>query len=158
MKPLIVYYSFSGNTEEIAKRIKEKTGGALLKIDTVSPYVGDYNAVVEQGKREVEKKYLPPITVPDVALSDYDTVVIGTPVWWYTMAPAVKTFLSENRFDGKKVYPFATNGGWVGHTFEDIQKDMPGAKVYKGLDIYYSGSRLRTDGGKIDEWIKKIEF
>lgn len=158
MKPLIVYYSFSGNTEEIAKRIKEKTGGELLKVDTVSPYVGDYNAVVEQGKREVEKKYLPPIKVPDAALSEYDTVVIGTPVWWYTMAPAIKTFLSENRFDGKKVYPFATNGGWVGHTFEDIKKDMPGATVYKGLDIYYSGSRLRTDGEKIDEWIKKIEF
>lgn len=131
MKPLIIYYSFSGNTEEISKKIKERTGGELLRIDTCTPYTGDYNAVVEQGKQEVEMKYMPPIKPFDTELDSYDTVVIGTPVWWYTMAPAVKTFLHENSLDGKKVYPFATNGGWIGTPLRTLRRRQP-AQMFTG--------------------------
>ena len=43
--------------------------------------------------------------------ADYDVIVLGTPVWWYTFAPAVKTFLESNDFSQKTIFPFATNGG-----------------------------------------------
>lgn len=157
MKTLIIYYSYSGNTKRIAKMLQEKVGGDIVEIDTVSPYEGDYNSVVEQGHDEVKRGYTPEIKPIGINLSDYDTVVLGTPVWWYTMAPAIKTFISSNDFSNKTVFPFATNGGWIGHTFEDIEKSMPGAKIMPGADIYFSESILKTPEKEITSWAEKIE-
>ena len=58
-----------------------------------------------------------------VNLADYDVIAIGTPTWWYTMAPAVLTFLTTNDFTGKTVIPFMTNGGWPGHVIIDMEEN-----------------------------------
>lgn len=52
----------------------------------------------------------------DYNLDDYDEIIIGTPVRWYTMVAAIRTFLKENDLSGKIIRPFATNAGWIGHT------------------------------------------
>lgn len=57
MKTLIVYYSYSGNTKRIAEMIQSKIGGDTARIETVNPYAGDYNSVVEQGKKEVDSGF-----------------------------------------------------------------------------------------------------
>ena len=115
-KLLIVYYSWSnGNTERIAKKLQSVAGGDLLKIDTAVPYSGSYDDVVDQGQREVNQGYEPELKPLNVNPADYDVIAVGTPTWWYTMAPAVKTFLHKNTFAGKTVVPFMTNGGWPGH-------------------------------------------
>ena len=57
-----------------------------------------------------------------VNLAGYDVIAVGTPTWWYTMAPAVKTFLHRNDFARKTVVPFMTNGGWLRHVIEDMKK------------------------------------
>lgn len=69
---------------------------------------GDYNAVVAQGEEEIRRGFMPEIRPFGARTADYDTVILGTPVWWYTFAPAVKTFLAGNDLAGKTVYPFAT--------------------------------------------------
>ena len=123
-KLLIVYYSWSnGNTERIAKMLQKEAGGDLLKIDTKTPYAGSYDEVVEQGQEEVKRGYEPEIKSVDKNIADYDVIAVGTPTWWYTMAPAVRTFLHEQDFSGKTVIPFMTNGGWPGHVIKDM-KDM----------------------------------
>ena len=87
-KLLIVYYSWSnGNTERIAKLLHDVTGGDLLKIDTAMPYSGSYDNVVAQGQREVNRGYEPELKPVTVNPSDYDVIALGTPTWWYTMAP-----------------------------------------------------------------------
>lgn len=111
MKTLIVYYSYTGNTKKIAEKIHKEIGGDIAEIKTVVPYKESYNSVVEQGKKEVNQGYMPEIEPLGVNLEEYDTIILGTPVWWYTFAPAVKTFLEQNDFSGKKIYTFATNGG-----------------------------------------------
>ena len=157
MKTLIVYYSYSGNTKRIAEMIQSKIGGDVARIETVNPYEGDYNSVVEQGKKEVDSGFAPEIKPMNINMSDYDTIVIGTPVWWYTYAPAVKTFLNENDFSGKTVYSFATNGGWIGHTFKDIQHECAGAEIKPGLNIRFDEERLVTPEAEIYDWINKIK-
>lgn len=98
-KLLIVYYSWSnGNTERIAKMLQKEAGGDLLKIDTKTPYAGSYDEVVEQGQEEVKRGYEPEIKSVDKNIADYDVIAVGTPTWWYTMAPAVRTFLHEQDF------------------------------------------------------------
>ena len=105
-KLLIVYYSWSnGNTERIAKKLQSVTGGDLLKIDTAVPYSGSYDDVVDQGQREVNQGYEPELKPLGVDPAEYDCIAVGTPTWWYTMAPAVKTFLHQQHFSGKTVPP-----------------------------------------------------
>lgn len=98
MKALIVYYSYTGNTKRIAQMIQNEIGGDIAEIETVVPYEGDYNIVVDQGHEEVNRGFMPQIKPLNVNIKDYDTVILGTPVWWYTFAPAVKTFLNNNDF------------------------------------------------------------
>ena len=157
MKTLIVYYSYSGNTKRIAEMIQSKIGGDTARIETVNPYEGDYNSVVEQGKKEVDSGFAPEIKPMNINMSDYDTIVLGTPVWWYTYAPAVKTFLDENDFSGKTVYAFATNGGWIGHTFNDVERECTGAEIKPGLNIRFDEERLVTPESEIYDGINKIK-
>lgn len=94
-KMLVVYYSWSnGNTKQIAEQLAKETGAELAEIDTVQPYTGSYDEVVDQGQREVNAGYKPEIKPLTVNIQDYDVIAVGTPTWWYTMAPAVLTFLS----------------------------------------------------------------
>ena len=107
MKSLILYYSYRGNTQRIAERIHSAIGGDIARIDTVVPYTGSYDDV-------------PELKAMDIDLDRYDTIVLGTPVWWYTCAPATRAFLTAHDLGGKTVYPFATNGGWLGRTLKDV--------------------------------------
>lgn len=157
MKNLIVYYSYSGNTKQIAELIKTKINADIVEIKTKQEYKGTYNQVVEQGKKEVNEGFEPEINQLNIDLSAYDNIILGTPVWWYTFAPAVKTFLSSYNLSGKTIYPFATNGGWIGHTFEDIEKALKSSSVKEGLDIYFAGGNLKTPLNKIENWIEKIK-
>ena len=96
-KMLIVYYSWSnGNTKRIAEQLQTATGADIVRIETVQPYQGTHNAVVRQGQDEVNTGYEPPIRPTPYDVQDYDIIAVGTPTWWYTMAPAVKTFLHSN--------------------------------------------------------------
>ena len=160
-KLLIVYYSWSnGNTERIAKKLQSVAGGDLVKIDTALPYSGSYDDVVTQGQREVNRGYEPEIKPLNVNIADYDVVAIGTPTWWYTMAPAVKTFLHANDFTGKTVVPFMTNGGWPGHVIKDMKQLCAGAKTDCELQVQFDstgGDHLETPEAQIDAWAQNVK-
>ena len=160
-KLLIVYYSWSnGNTERIAKMLQSKVGGDLVKIDTVQPYIGSYDDVVNQGQEEVNRGYEPEIKPLGVDISDYDVIAVGTPTWWYTMAPAVLTFLHGQDFTGKTVVPFMTNGGWPGHVIKDMKAACKGAEVTCEMQVQFDstgGDRLETSEKQIEQWIQKVK-
>lgn len=156
MKNLILYYSYGGNTRKIAHMLQKEIGGELAEIETVTPYTGDYNYVVDQGQREVNSGFMPEIQPLRADMKEFDRIVLGSPVWWYTFAPAVKTFLMQNDLSGKEIYPFATNGGWIGHIFKDIKASCPSARVKKGLNVRFDEHRLRTPEKEILAWAKRI--
>ncbi len=156
MRTLILYYSYGGNTKRIAEMIQKEIGGDIARIDTVVPYDGDYDSVVERGKRENAEGYCPKLKPLHVDLTAYDTIVLGSPVWWYTYAPAMHGFLNRTDLSGKTIYPFATNGGWLGHTLKDFEKNCNGAIVKQGLGVRFDESTLRTSEEEILRWIKKI--
>jgi len=156
MKLLILFYSYSGNTRQIAKLVQQETGGDLCEIEIATPYTGSYNDVVDQGQREVNSGFTPKLKPVSADLKKYDTVILGTPVWWYTYAPAMRTLLQSSDFSGKVIYPFATNGGWLGHTFADIAEACPTATVKAGLNIRFDEDRLVTPEAEILRWVKGI--
>ena len=70
---LVVYYSWSnGNTKRIAEQLARRTGADIARIETVQPYTGSYDEVVDQGQREVNEGYRPPIQPLGVNVADYD--------------------------------------------------------------------------------------
>ena len=161
MKTLVVYYSWSnGNTQKIAEQLRLATGADIARIETVKPYEGDYMDVVNQGQREVNQGYKPDIQELPYDVKDYDVIAVGTPTWWYTMAPAVKTFLEGHDFTGKTVIPFMTNGGWPGHVIKDMKQAARGAAFGPSIEVQFDssgGSDLVSDAGDIDDWIKDIK-
>ena len=160
-KMLVVYYSWSnGNTEKIALSLQKATGADIAKIETLEPYKGSYDDVVSEGQREVNRGYMRPIKPLDADMQNYDVIAVGTPTWWYTMTPAVKTFLNSQKWEGKTVVPFITNGGWPGHVIKDIEKECKGAKFLKPMEIQFDstgGAELVTPQGKIDKWIEEVK-
>lgn len=156
MNAIVIYYSYSGNTRRVAEKIGNAIGADLAEIKTVKPYTGNYDEVVDQGRREVNGSFLPEIKPLDIDPSRYGTVILGTPVWWYTFAPAMNSFLHGVNLSGKTVYPFATNGGWLGHTFRDFQNACRGASVQPGLNVRFNGDRQLTSDADIQKWAGKI--
>lgn len=160
-RTLVVYYSWSnGNTKRIAEEIQKATQGDIVRIETVKPYTGSYNEVVDQGQREVNSGYEPPIKPIDFNIADYDVIVVGTPTWWYTMAPAVLTFLHSQDWTGKTVVPFMTNGGWPGHVIDDIKKACKGAEFTHEMEIRFDssgGDKMESSENLIADWVNEIK-
>ena len=158
---LTVYYSWSnGNTERIAKMLQKEIGGDIVKIDTITPYEGSYDDVVNQGQEEVQRGYEPEIKSLGVNISDYDVIAVGTPTWWYTMAPAVLTFLHTESFVDKTVIPFMTNAGWPGNVIKDMKTACKGADIKYEMEIQFDstgGSRLETSMEDITKWIQNVK-
>lgn len=160
-KLLIAYFSWSnGNTERIAKLLQKEVGGDLVKIETVQPYDASYDEVVKQAQEEVNRGYEPEIKKLDINIDDYDAIAIGTPTWWYTMTPAVLTFLHQNDFKGKTVIPFMTNAGWPGHVINDMKKACTGATISNEKEILFDSDgcdHMETSISELEEWIKEVK-
>lgn len=156
-KVFIIYYSWSGNTGNIARLIQHKTGGQLFEVNPVQDYPSDYGACVEQAKKEINSRFMPELkAIPD-NLDSYDVIFIGTPVWWHTMAPPVFTFLSHTDLAGKTVVPFCTHGGsGKGHYINDVAKLCQNSVVLDELVVYGNGGKsAETD---VMAWLNRIGF
>ncbi|MGI5888651.1 MAG: flavodoxin [Oscillospiraceae bacterium] len=160
-KMLVVYYSWSnGNTKRVAEMLSSAAGADIAAIKTKIPYKGTYNKVVEQGRRETERGYMPEIEDIGRDLGDYGVIAVGTPTWWYTMAPAVKTFLHQNEWSGKTVIPFMTNGGWPGHVIKDMEKECSGAEFAFPMQVKFDssgGDHMETPMEDVVEWTEKVK-
>lgn len=156
MKALLVYYSLGGNTRKIADLIKEKLNINSVEIELITPYSGSYDDIVEKGQAEVNSGYMPKIKQLPANFSDYDTIILGSPVWWYTFAPAMKTFLNDYDLSNKNIYIFATNAGWIGHTFEDFKNALPNSNIKSTLNIKFNDKDLAIPQETILNWIENI--
>ena len=153
-KVLIAYYSYSGNTRAAAEKIQSVTGGDLFEIIPVKEYSKDYNAVVQLAQIEKQKDIRPELK-DNGNIENYDIIFIGTPVWWYTMASPVKTFLTKNNFASKVIVPFCTHGGGgESSTYVDMQKLAPNAKVMDGYTTYENSANIND----IKKWINSLNL
>ena len=148
----IVYYSYSGNTRGIVSRIKDKYDYDVLEIKPVIPYSDNYDEVVDRATTDTKNDYQPEIQKIDI--SKYDEIVLCTPVWWYTVASPVNTFLHDYDLKDKVIIPVATNGGWLGHAIEDIE-NKSGASIKNPVSLKFDGNEL-IDDDKFENWLKGL--
>ena len=160
MKAVVVFYSQTcGNTRKIAEMIALTTGAALAEIKTVEDYGRDYDAVMVRARDEINSGFLPEIKPLSADLSEYDTVIIGTPTWWYTMAPAVRKFLRSTDLTGKRVYAFQTHGGQPGSALKDMRRLSKGENISDFMVEFDSmgGSQMKTSIDELRTWIQSIQ-
>jgi len=132
-KTLVVYYSHTGNTSEMAMQIKNATGADIFEIVPRDPYPADIDECATQARKEMSQGYKPPLKTLLDNIDQYDTIFVGSPCWWATIACPVTTFLSSYDFTGKNIVPFMTHGGsQLGHSVEDMKK-MPPIRLYKSI-------------------------
>ena len=122
MKTLVAYYSLGGNTKEIAEKVARALRADVIEIKTVKDYPDDYDVLLSLGQKEVASGYIPALQPVQIDWDKYETVLLGSPVWWSSFAPAMKKFLSNYNWKGRVVYPFVTHGGTVGHVAGDFKR------------------------------------
>ena len=143
-KILVAYFSASGVTEKVAKKMADAAGADLFEIKPERPYTrADLNWMDKNSRSTVEMKdrnCRPAIAEkPDV--SDYNVILVGFPVWWYREPSIIDTFMESTDFTGKTVVPFCTSGGsGLGDSAKNMQALAPGAKVLEGKRFSASAS------------------
>jgi len=155
-KVLIVYYSTSGNTKAVAEKLQTKTGGDTYRLETVHPYPTEHRALTDAAKRELEENDLPALKgdLPD--MSSYDLILVGGPVWWYTVSTPVMQFLQQADFAGKKVAAFCTHGGGVGHYFPHFKEQARNAVVLEGLPLWGNKAGDASTDKALDDWLATL--
>lgn len=156
-KTLIVFYSWGGNTRNIAKKIQQKTGADIFEIQLVKPYSTNYNTVLEQAQEDQKRKVRPEIKNKVTNIEEYDTILLGYSNWWASIPMPIATFLESYDLSGKTISPLCSNGGGrMGQSVSAIAKLAKKSTVKNPLSIYYSGgSTLDKD---LDEWLQKNGF
>ena len=154
-KSLVVYFSWSGNTEKVAKSIQQQTGSDIFEIVPKTPYSTDYNTVVNDAKVEQQENARPEIKDSIENIADYDTVYVGFPNWWGDMPMILYTFFDTYDLSGKTVALFCTSGGsGLSDTVNEVKKLEPDATVTKGLHIG-SGASAEPDSA-VKSWLDEI--
>jgi flavodoxin len=133
-KILIVYYSLFQNTKNLALEIARQTGGDIRELIPEKNYSFNYNTAAKEVRSEISRGFCPKLISGNEPIDDYEKIFIGTPNWFKTMAPPVKSFLRNHKFDGKTVIPFCTSGGGGFCQIEnDIEKECSKAKMLPGI-------------------------
>lgn len=131
---LVSYFSASGVTKNVAKKLSEAVDGDLFEIEPVGIYTSeDLDWTNKQSRTSIEmndKASRPAIKNKVSNIDKYDIVIIGFPVWWYTAPTIINTFIEENNLLGKDVYVFVTSGGSSSEkSINDLRNTYPDIKL-----------------------------
>ena len=134
---LVAYFSASGVTADVAKKLAEATNADLYEIKPATPYTNaDLNWQNSNSRSSVEmrdKKFRPELADKNAKIEGHDLIFIGFPIWWYVAPTIINTFLESYDFSGKKIILFATSGGsGFGKAVEGLQPSAPNAKIQEG--------------------------
>lgn len=144
--PLIVSYSYSGNTHRIAQRIQQVTGGNWCEIHPWQPYPMAFPELLKQVKREIQSGYHPRLLPGPCSPRPYPVIFVGSPNWCGTIAPPLASWLYKNNLDGKIIVPFYSHcGGVSGDLRGNIAKLCPKADVRAALCVLDDGGEHLTE-------------
>ena len=157
-KALIIYFTRTGNTELFANYIKEKMNIELFKIVPAYPYPEDNDEMSKVCQEEQSSNARPEIKDPLTDVSEYDTILLGTPIWYGHIPNIVMTQLEKLNLNGKTIYPFNTHAGsGVGSTVTDIKQYAIEANVKDGFPLLGTYVKDNKEGAMNDitNWIEK---
>lgn len=155
---LVVYYSASGNTENVANIIADTMDADLFELEPVEPYsdddldwTNDDSRVTKEHENEAERVVkLVSATVDN--WSSYDTVFIGYPIWWGIAAWPVNEFIKTNDFTGKTVIPFSTSASSGMGESGELLEEMAGTGDWQEGQRFSSGASQED----VRDWLESL--
>lgn len=154
-KKLVAYFSTSGVTEEVAKKLAKAAEADLFEIKPEVPYTAaDLDWTNKKSRSTVEMN--DPMSRPAIAeklpnMADYDVVFVGFPIWWYVAPTIINTFLESYDFAGKTIVPFATSGGsGMGKTVDVLRHVAPTANFKPGKMLN------RASEADMKDWVRSL--
>lgn len=153
-RALIISYSYSGHTHQIAAAVQQLTGGDWQEIYPWQPYPMAFPELLSQVKKEIHRRYYPSLLPVSHLSRVYPVIFVGTPNWCGTMAPPLASWLYHNNLSGKWILPFYSHcGGVPCNLRRDIQSLCPGAKVGEPLGILDQETGKAAD--QIQQWLTR---
>ena len=152
MKLLTAFFSAEGTTARMAKALAEAVGSDLFEIRPADPYTAAdlkwTNPMARCNREKIGKKDVP-VEGKVEGFGQYDTVLLGFPIWYYSAPNVVGTFCRQYGWEGKKLIIFATSGGSdIGKTAEKLGPSV------KGADIL--GAKVFNDPSELTAWAKSL--
>lgn len=157
-KTLVVYFSVTGNTDNVAKKIASETNADIYRIEAKQPYTDediDYNnedsrTSIEQNDRSARPEMAGTIENFD----DYSLVFVGYPIWWGDSPRIMSTFAESYDFTDKTLVPFCTSASSpIGSSTETFSKLAKGGNWLEGRR--FSGDASQTE---ISEWLNTLDL
>ncbi len=135
-KSLVIYYSQTGATEQVAIEIAKLLDADILSIDVTQPYDGTYDETIVRCLKEREADLVPELKEMEIDLTKYNTIFIGYPIWFGTYAPPIAALIKEIDFSGKKIVPFCTFGsGGLEAGIKDLKAALADSEICNGYGV-----------------------
>ncbi len=156
MKPAVVYFSLTGNTEYAAKQIAIKLNADLIRLRLKKEMKKEGFRTYFIGGMSALFNKKPALSNPVLKLDKYKTVIIGAPIWAGRLAAPINTFLAGNKLEGKSVYLFACSaGGSADKGFRLIKKKLSGTEI-KGAALFVNPLKNKDETAKIDAFCQAV--
>ena len=157
MKTLVAYFSASGTTEGVAKKVAEAAGADIYEIKPEVPYTkADLDWMDKKSRSTIEmqdKSSRPAIADKNADISAYDTIFVGFPIWWYIAPTIINTFLECYDFSGKTIILFATSGGsGFGKTVDNLKCSVSDSTVIKEGKLLNG----RPSVSELQQWVESL--
>lgn len=148
---LVAFYSRTGTTRAAAEAAAHALGADLFEIRPSVPYSADNADCTARAKRETADHAPPALAAKLARPGDYDTIFVGAPIWFGTMALPVRSFLEGSDWSGKTMIPFFTHGGGGARVGSEDFARLTGSRAPAGA---WTGSTVSTNVAAIAEWAR----
>ena len=144
-----------GNTEVVAGMVRDALGCDVIRIQPVEPYSDRYDPTVERNVREQNENARPGIVGLPASIAEYDTILIGSPIWNVRVPRIMLTFADHYDFRGKTVYPFTTYAmSGLGHAVEEYTAACRGATIGEAIAIH--GEEADSSRSDVEAWLRRL--
>jgi flavodoxin len=143
-----------GNTEVLARMIDELIECDVYRIEATDPYPDGYDATVARNVREQDDDARPTIADPPASIEQYETVLLGSPIWNVRPPMIMTTFAESHDFTGRTVHPFVTYAvSGLGSTERVYTASCAGARVRRGLAV--QGEEVAQHRDDVEAWLRQ---
>ena len=157
MKAAVIYYSYNGNCALVAEAIKGEMNAEVFEIKTVDTKKRKGIFLILWGVFQVKGNKKPEFQPLSIDVNAFDLIILGTPVWAGSPAPAMVSFLSKTEIKGKKVAIFCCHGGGKGSVFDKLKALLPGNTIAGEIDFTNPAKEGRAAlKGQIGDWVKTL--
>ena len=158
MKTAVIYYSYEGNSALIAGIIAGAVKADLFEIKTAKNKKREGFAKYAWGGAQVVMNKKPALRPLSVDINNYDLVILGTPVWAASPAPALVSFLDKTKISGKKIALFCCCAGGKGKVFEKLKALLPGNTFVGEIEFITPAKdgNISEIKQKIEQWLKTM--